>query len=133
MITHVTPLADWVIILPVVLGLMGGALLLMLRRRINLQSWVAGAILVAILACDFVLFERVLLDGPMSMTMGNWLPPFGISFTADVMGAGFAHGRRLHHPGGLAVSPHRCAGVERARRALSADAAAARRRERRRS
>jgi multicomponent Na+:H+ antiporter subunit D len=24
------------------------------------------------------------------MTMGNWLPPFGISFTADAMGAGFA-------------------------------------------
>ena len=24
------------------------------------------------------------------MTMGRWLPPFGISFTADVMGATFA-------------------------------------------
>jgi multicomponent Na+:H+ antiporter subunit D len=24
------------------------------------------------------------------MTMGNWLPPFGISFVADAMGAGFA-------------------------------------------
>ncbi len=25
------------------------------------------------------------------MTMGKWLPPFGISFTADAMGALFAH------------------------------------------
>ena len=36
------------------------------------------------------LLDRVLADGPLSMTMGNWLPPFGISFTADATGAGFA-------------------------------------------
>ena len=40
--------------------------------------------------CDVELLRRVLADGPLSMTMGNWLPPFGISFTADIMGAGFA-------------------------------------------
>ena len=28
--------------------------------------------------------------GPLAMTMGRWLPPFGISFTADALGAGFA-------------------------------------------
>ena len=32
----------------------------------------------------------MLADGPVAMTMGGWLPPFGISFTADIMGAGFA-------------------------------------------
>ncbi len=39
---------------------------------------------------DGLLFQRVLEGGPLSMTMGRWPPPFGISFTADVMGAGFA-------------------------------------------
>ena len=90
MITHATPLADWVVVLPVVLCLLGGALLLMLRTVLKVQPWICAAVLLAVLACDVVLFERVLNDGPLSMTMGNWPPPFGISFTADVMGAGFA-------------------------------------------
>ncbi|MBI4923865.1 MAG: Na+/H+ antiporter subunit D [Devosia nanyangense] len=90
MITHATPLADWVVVLPVVLCLLGGALLLMLRTVLRVQPWIAAVVLLAVLVCDAVLFERVLNAGPLSMTMGNWPPPFGISFTADVMGAGFA-------------------------------------------
>lgn len=90
MLDHLTPLADWVVILPVFLGLMGGALLLMLRRTLRVQPVIAVVVLLLILASDVALFSRVLADGPLSMTMGNWLPPFGISFTADVMGAGFA-------------------------------------------
>lgn len=39
MIEHVTPPADWVIILPVVLCLMGAALLLMLRGALEVQLW----------------------------------------------------------------------------------------------
>jgi len=89
-IAHPTPLADWVVILPVVLCLMGGAVLLMLRGVVRAQRWVCGAVLLAVLVCDGILFQRVLDAGPLTMTMGNWLPPFGISFTADVMGAGFA-------------------------------------------
>ena len=90
MIGHATLLADWVVILPVVLCLLGSALLLVLRTVLKAQPWIAAAVLLAVLVCDAVLFERVLVGGPLSMTMGNWLPPFGISFTADVMGAGFA-------------------------------------------
>ncbi len=90
MAAHPAALADWVIVLPVVLGLLGGAVLLMLRRFTTLQPWLCLAILLLILLCDGVLVQRVLSGGPLSMTMGNWLPPFGISFTADAMGAGFA-------------------------------------------
>jgi len=89
-IDHVTPLADWLVIAPVLLCLLGAAVLLMLRSFIRVQRWVGGAVLVAVLVCDGLLFQRVLEDGPLTMTMGKWLPPFGISFTADVMGAGFA-------------------------------------------
>src|SRR4051794_30387734 len=85
-----TALADWVLIGPVVLGLLGGALLLTLRRFIAVQPWACVAFLLLIVICDGVLLERVQSAGPLSMTMGKWLPPFGISFTADVMGAGFA-------------------------------------------
>jgi multicomponent Na+:H+ antiporter subunit D len=90
MAAHATVLADWVIVLPVVLCLLGAAALLAARTVAGVQSWGCAAVLLAVLACDGTLVGRVLADGPVAMTMGNWLPPFGISFTADLMGAGFA-------------------------------------------
>jgi multicomponent Na+:H+ antiporter subunit D len=88
--THPTVLADWIIVLPVLLGIVGGAILLMARRSLKLQPWFGLLVLAAIVVCDVALLARVLADGPVSMTIGNWLAPFGISFTVDVMGAGFA-------------------------------------------
>ncbi len=90
MIEHTTPLADWIVIAPVILCLFGAAVLLMLRGVLRAQLWVALGIIAAVLICDALLFSRVMSAGPLSMTMGKWLPPFGISFTADVLGAGFA-------------------------------------------
>ncbi|MDB5530598.1 MAG: Na+/H+ antiporter subunit [Devosia sp.] len=75
------------IVLPVVLGLLGAALALMQRRA---GMGIALVVVVAIIACDILLVQRVLDGGPLSMTMGRWLPPFGISFAADMFGAGFA-------------------------------------------
>lgn len=90
MIEHTTPLADWVIIAPLLICLGGAALLLMLREKLRAQ-WVISAVAVlAVVVCDTALFLRVLEHGPLTMTMGKWLPPFGISFTADVLGAAFA-------------------------------------------
>lgn len=90
MIAHATALADWVLVLPVVLPILGAAALLMVRQRLRVQFWLCAAVILAVLAADVMLFARVLGGGPLSMTMGRWLPPFGISFTADVLGAGFA-------------------------------------------
>ena len=91
MLTTPTPPADWIIILPVVLPLLGAGLLLMLWATARELHWLFAALVVAgVLLCDLELFRRTLETGPMSMTMGNWLPPFGISFTADAMGAAFA-------------------------------------------
>lgn len=85
-----TSLADWVIVLPIVLGLMGAAALLVIGRHGRLSFAVAAAVILAIIACDAALVVRVAGQGPLSMTMGNWLPPFGISLTADIFSAGFA-------------------------------------------
>lgn len=90
MMSHTTPFADWIIVLPVVLGLCGAGLLLVLRQWIRVQMWVCVAVLLATLICDAALVSRVWSEGPVAMTMGSWLPPFGISFTADMLGAGFA-------------------------------------------
>src|SRR5262249_49015020 len=85
-----TPLADWLVILPVLLPLVGAAVLLVLRRARVLQPWLCGAVIVALLVVDALLLDRVMANGPLAMTMGRWLPPFGISFAADAMGASFA-------------------------------------------
>jgi multicomponent Na+:H+ antiporter subunit D len=90
LIGHPTPLADWLVIAPVILGLLGAAVLLVLRSAVRIQGWVCLGVVFAMFACDLLLIQRVLATGPVSMTMGKWLPPFGISFTADTMGAGFA-------------------------------------------
>lgn len=90
MIESATLIADWVIVLPIVLALMGAAALLLVRRS-GLAS-VLGAMLVigAIIACEISLLLRVAAEGPLAMTMGKWLPPFGISLTVDLFGAVFA-------------------------------------------
>jgi multicomponent Na+:H+ antiporter subunit D len=88
--TGTTALGDWVIILPVVLALLGAALLLMLRFAPKMAAIVALLVVAVIIACDAALLLRVLDGGPISMTMGRWLPPFGISFAVDGFGAGFA-------------------------------------------
>jgi len=82
--------ADWVVVLPVVVAIATAALLLIGRGARDLQ-W-GGALLGAatIVLVDLTLLWRVIELGPLSMTMGNWLPPFGISFTVDIVGAAFA-------------------------------------------
>jgi multicomponent Na+:H+ antiporter subunit D len=90
MIETVTLVADWVIVLPMALALMGAALLLILRKTTGLGFVLALAVVIGIIACETSLLLRVVEFGPQSMTMGKWLPPFGISFTADAFGASFA-------------------------------------------
>ncbi len=90
MFTTATAVADWVLILPVVLSLLGGATLLMLRSARDFQWSFAFAVTAGVLTCDLLLLARTVTAGPLSMTMGNWLPPFGISFTADTLSATFA-------------------------------------------
>ncbi len=81
---------DWLVVLPVVMSIAVAALLVMARGSRDLQ-W-GGALLgvAAVALVDLALLWRVLEYGPLAMTMGNWLPPFGISFTVDIVGAAFA-------------------------------------------
>lgn len=90
MIETVTAAADWVVVLPLVLALMGASLALMLRKNSGMSFMLAVLVVVAIIACEVSLLLRVYDAGPLSMTMGKWLPPFGISFAADLFGASFA-------------------------------------------
>jgi multicomponent Na+:H+ antiporter subunit D len=90
MIDTLTAAADWVIVLPLVLCLMGAAMTLMLRKGGIVPFALAIVVICGVIACEITLLLRVVESGPISMTMGKWLPPFGISLAADIFGAAFA-------------------------------------------
>lgn len=84
-----TPAADWVVVWPVALALFGAGLLVMLRGQRHMQLAFAVAVILAIIASNLYLLVRVFESGPVAMTMGKWLPPFGITFAADMTSAIF--------------------------------------------
>jgi multicomponent Na+:H+ antiporter subunit D len=77
-------------IMPVVWCLVAGALLLLTRNSTRMQPRIAILALVGLLVINGVLLNAVIVDGPVTMVMGRWLPPFGIAFTVDLTGALFA-------------------------------------------
>ena len=79
--------ADWLVVAPSIISMVGGALCLMLRKNTELQPKLGIALLgLMVLACLGLLIH-VLDEGVVTMVMGGWLPPFGIAMTADALGA----------------------------------------------
>jgi len=82
--------ADWLIPGPVIWCILMGSILLMLRKRTALQPLIAIPSLFVLALMTLGLLWHVVVSGTVTMTMGRWLPPFGISFTVDLLGAFFA-------------------------------------------
>lgn len=87
MITHAPALADWLVVAPVIICLLGGAFLLSQRKNTAIQGRTAVAILALLVVSAVGLAAHVLNNGPIVMTMGRWLPPFGITFAVDILSA----------------------------------------------
>lgn len=79
--------ADWLVILPPALMITAGALLMMLRSRVDWHARIAIPALGLLVVTTAALLWQVSMHGPVTMVMGRWLPPFGIAFTVDVLGA----------------------------------------------
>lgn len=79
--------SDWLIISPIIITILAGAIMVMLRSKPNIHAYLATIAMAMVVACELLLLQNVLEHGPQSMTMGRWMPPFGISFTVDAMGA----------------------------------------------
>ncbi len=91
MITAPTTFADWLVILPLAVPLMTGALLVMMRHRTEHHAAISVAALLVLFGLDLALLMRILETGqPVVMMMGGWKPPFGIAMTADILGTTFA-------------------------------------------
>ncbi|MCJ8323093.1 MAG: Na+/H+ antiporter subunit D [Rhizobiales bacterium] len=87
--TTPTLLADWNIIMPMLIPLVFAAGSLMLRGK---DKWQMPMAIVAVLLSLFGaanLFLDILYLGPQSLTLSGWLAPYGISFTADALSALF--------------------------------------------
>ena len=89
-VTEPVAAADWLIAAPVVWCILIGAVLVMLRKRTALQPLIAIPALAVLAVMTLGLLAHVIQGGTVTMTMGRWLPPFGISFTVDRLGAFFA-------------------------------------------
>ncbi len=83
-------LMDWLIVAPLVIGFVFASLCLMTRKDTARQPALALAGLALMLAANAGLFVHVLTTGSVVMQMGRWLPPFGITFIADMLGATLA-------------------------------------------
>ncbi|PVB61068.1 Na+/H+ antiporter subunit D [Labrenzia sp. 011] len=78
---------DWLVVAPSLLTILGGSLCLMLRKNTDLQPKVGIGFLGVLVLANVALLLRVLDHGVITMVMGSWLPPFGIAFTVDTLGA----------------------------------------------
>ncbi|MBB2699484.1 UNVERIFIED_ORG: multicomponent Na+:H+ antiporter subunit D [Rhizobium esperanzae] len=87
LVTAPVPLGHWLAILPVAHCITLGAVLLMVRAYPRLQAWLAISGLAGLALMDAALLAKVAAEGPLTMVMGRWLPPFGIAFTVDLFGA----------------------------------------------
>ncbi|UIJ72826.1 proton-conducting transporter membrane subunit [Aurantimonas sp. HBX-1] len=89
MLTAPVAASDYLIVLPVLVCFLFGAGILMMRKRVDRQAYVAIPGLVLLFALDVAVLVKVAAEGPWTMMMGGWKPPFGIAFTIDMMGALF--------------------------------------------
>ncbi|MCP1198155.1 Na+/H+ antiporter subunit D [Notoacmeibacter sp. MSK16QG-6] len=90
MVTEALSAWDWLVIAPVALPFLGAAALLILRKRIAWHAPASIGVMLLMLAANIGLLIRVWNEGPIHMAMGSWLPPFGIVFAVDTLGAIFA-------------------------------------------
>ncbi|RIA56180.1 Na+/H+ antiporter subunit D [Dichotomicrobium thermohalophilum] len=79
-------LSDWLIIMPVILPLLMGVIGIMMRAYPRWTSRLTVAVLAGVVLASAALLSRVIAEGPIAMTMGQWLPPFGISLVVDPLG-----------------------------------------------
>lgn len=83
-------LADWLVVAPVAIPFFFAALIIMMRGRVDWHAPLAATGFVLMAVANFALVQRVLEEGAVVMVMGRWLPPFGIVFAVDALGAVFA-------------------------------------------
>ena len=87
MVMEPVAVADWLVITPIIITIIGGSICLMTRKNTAMQPWLGMGFLGLLVLSNIFLLRHVLDNGVVTMVMGRWLPPFGIAFTVDHVGA----------------------------------------------
>jgi multicomponent Na+:H+ antiporter subunit D len=87
MIQSAVPLAEALIIVPVILPLLAAVVGVMMRGRPNYIRALAVLVALGLFGASAGLLFLVMTSGPFAVTMGQWLPPFGITLVADNLSA----------------------------------------------
>ncbi len=90
MLNEAPALSDWLVVTPVIIPFVFAAIIVMQRQRVDRHGPIAIAGFVLLVLCNIGLVNAVRSDGVIVMAMSNWIPPFGISFTVDIVSALFA-------------------------------------------
>lgn len=77
------------VVAPIVIPLITGAVLIFSPRRLSFQRWVSVASCLIGLVVNIALMHRVWNQGIQPFYAGNLPAPFGITFVADLMSAAF--------------------------------------------
>ncbi|MEM6616648.1 MAG: Na+/H+ antiporter subunit D [Pseudomonadota bacterium] len=83
-------LGDWLVIMPIVIPFLAASGIVMMRQRVDRHAELAMGTCLLMTLFNLALLLKVLREGVVVMEMGNWLPPFGIVFVVDAVGALFA-------------------------------------------
>lgn len=73
-----------VIILPVIVPLLAGVLLIFFKNNLSAQRFLSAAGLLISTGITLFLLHQVHVDGIQTLAAGDWQPPFGIVFVADM-------------------------------------------------
>lgn len=75
------------VILPIVLPLLAGMAMIFLRRRIRVQQSFSLFTVLATLAVSIKLVSEISQHGILTLNLGGWLAPYGITIVADMLAA----------------------------------------------
>jgi multicomponent Na+:H+ antiporter subunit D len=73
------------VILPIVIPFIAGALLIFFYNRIKIQRMISLISIIGSIAVSVVLVSQVLQSGIQTLEVGGWVPPFGIVLVADLL------------------------------------------------
>lgn len=81
-----TAVADLLLSAPILLPLLGAGFALVVQRH-SIPQQVASVLVLACVVADATVLLLAVMDGPVSVQVGGWVAPFGITLVADRLSA----------------------------------------------
>lgn len=73
-----------ILVFPMIVPILAAMLLLFFRSNRSIQRWGSVGAMAAVFLISMWILQQVMRRGILRLDFGEWLPPFGITFVADV-------------------------------------------------